>query len=160
MNITRAHINKDQTLTCSYDRTDAKGIKWTVDRATGGATIHGDLIKIFNKLAALVAIECKFAVKDDLDEISITCINWMEKKDTSGVIISGTRRCKGRAFNFNTPYIRLDDETNPNDEKFKKQLSLAEYEAREYINGNKWTMKQAKLDLEEEAVVEEEAVTQ
>lgn len=146
MRITRAHLNKNQTLTFSYERTDEKGIKWTVENQTGSATVHPDLTNALNGLTEHVIRVCKF--QDGKDEFSITCINIKEKEESDGIVISGTRKCGKRPFNFNTPYIKLDDDDYEFSEDLGKAVELIVKETRAYMTGEKFTTKQAELELE------------
>lgn len=150
MKILRAHINKDRTLTASYEHTDKNGIKWTSENVTGSATIHIDLQAAFNDLVNHVIPLCKF--KEGTEDFTITCINLKEKGDNVGIVISGMRACGKRAFNFNTPYINMGDDDYAKMNDLAANIDTCISEVTQYLKGTKFTAKQAELPL---AAIEE-----
>ena len=158
MEILKAKVTKDNTLTASYR--DENGTT-TVE---GKNLVTNDLRNAFNVLVAHLAFLCEQKEADgkefleDLPEgidkkLEVTGFVVGGEDESRGVTLIGKRFLKSnKVLNLNSPFTKFDDENEPYQFAFELEQSIqaCEYEVNEYLFNKKWKVVQQELPFEEE----------
>ena len=161
MEILKAKVTKDNTLTASYR--DENGTT-TVE---GKNLVTNDLRNAFNVLVAHLAFLCEQKEADgkefleDLPEgidkkLEVTGFVVGGEDESRGVTLIGKRFLKSnKVLNLNSPFTKFDDENEPYQFAFELEQSIqaCEYEVNEYLFNKKWKVVQQELPFEEETPV-------
>ena len=158
MEILKAKVTKDNTLTASYR--DENGTT-TVE---GKNLVTNDLKDAFNSLTAHLAFLCEQKEADgkecledlpkDIDKkLEVTGYTIGGEDESRGVTLIGKRFLKSnKVLNLNSPFTKFDDENEPYQFAFELEQSIqaCEYEVNEYLFNKKWKVVQQELPFEEE----------
>lgn len=161
MEILKAKVTKDNTLTASYR--DENGTT-TVE---GKNLVTNDLRNAFNVLVAHLAFLCEQKEADgkelledlpkDIDKkLEVTGYTIGGEDESRGVTLIGKRFLKSnKVLNLNSPFTKFDDENEPYQFAFELEQSIqaCEYEVNEYLFNKKWKVVQQELPFEEETPV-------
>lgn len=158
MEILKAKVTKDNTLTASYR--DENGTT-TVE---GKNLVTNDLRNAFNVLAAHLAFLCEQKEADGKEfledlpagidkKLEVTGYTIGGEDESRGVTLIGKRFLKSnKVLNLNSPFTKFDDENEPYQFAFELEQSIqaCEYEVNEYLFNKKWKVVQQELPFEEE----------
>lgn len=161
MEILKAKVTKDNTLTASYR--DENGTT-TVE---GKNLVTNDLKDAFSELTAHLAFLCEQKEADgkefledlpkDIDKkLEVTGYTIGGEDESRGVTLIGKRFLKSnKVLNLNSPFTKFDDENEPYQFAFELEQSIqaCEYEVNEYLFNKKWKVVQQELPFEEETPV-------
>ena len=161
MEILKAKVTKDNTLTASYR--DENGTT-TVE---GKNLVTNDLKDAFSALTAHLAFLCEQKEADgkefledlpkDIDKkLEVTGYTIGGEDESRGVTLIGKRFLKSnKVLNLNSPFTKFDDENEPYQFAFELEQSIqaCEYEVNEYLFNKKWKVVQQELPFEEETPV-------
>lgn len=161
MEILKAKVTKDNTLTASYR--DENGTT-TVE---GKNLVTNDLKDAFSALTAHLAFLCEQKEADgkefledlpkDIDKkLEVTGYTIGGEDESRGVTLIGKRFLNSnKVLNLNSPFTKFDDENEPYQFAFELEQSIqaCEYEVNEYLFNKKWKVVQQELPFEEETPV-------
>lgn len=165
MEILKAKVTKDNTLTASYR--DENGTT-TVE---GKNLVTNDLKDAFNALVAHLAFLCEQKEADGKEcledlpkgidkKLEVTGYTIGGEDESRGVTLIGKRFLKSnKVLNLNSPFTKFDDENEPYQFSFELEqvIQACEYEVNEYLFNKKWKIVQQELPFEEEAPVSDVA---
>lgn len=165
MEILKAKVTKDNTLTASYR--DENGTT-TVE---GKNLVTNDLKDAFNSLTAHLAFLCEQKEADgkecledlpkDIDKkLEVTGYTIGGEDESRGVTLIGKRFLKSnKVLNLNSPFTKFDDENEPYQFGFELEQAIqaCEYEVNEYLFNKKWKVVRQELPFEEDAPVSDVA---
>lgn len=146
--IKKAKIKNELFLEVEYNELLKDGTNTVKKDCT--APVHDDLKKCFKKLDAYLASQSEQYTKDgEVDSARVTCRGFSISNDGEGVTLTGTRILEnGKAFNFNSPYIKWDDEGA---EKLRVTLNVCKAEVIKYLfEGKHQPEAQQKIDFSED----------
>lgn len=158
MEILKAKVTKDNTLTASYR--DENGTT-TVE---GKNLVTNDLKDTFNALVAHLAFLCEQKEADGKEcledlpkgidkKLEVTGYTIGGEDDSRGVTLIGKRFLKSnKVLNLNSPFTKFDDENEPYQFAFELEQAVeaCSYEVNEYLFNKKWKVVQQELPFEEE----------
>lgn len=158
MEILKAKVTKDNTLTASYR--DENGTT-TVE---GKNLVTNDLRNAFNVLVAHLAFLCEQKEADGKEFLEDLPEGIDKKLEVTGFVIGGEDESRGvtligkrflksnKVLNLNSPFTKFDDENEPYQFAFELEQSIqaCEYEVNEYLFNKKWKVVQQELPFEEE----------
>lgn len=158
MEILKAKVTKDNTLTASY--CDENGTT-TVE---GKNLVTNDLKDAFNALVMHLAFLCEQKEADgkecledlpkDIDKkLEVTGYTIGGEDESRGVTLIGKRFLKSnKVLNLNSPFTKFDDENEPYQFAFELEQAVeaCSYEVNEYLFNKKWKVVQQELPFEEE----------
>jgi hypothetical protein len=161
MEILKAKVTKDNTLTASYR--DENGTT-TVE---GKNLVTNDLRNAFNVLVAHLAFLCEQKEADGKEFLEDLPEGIDKKLEVTGFVIGGEDESRGvtligkrflksnKVLNLNSPFTKFDDENEPYQFAFELEQSIqaCEYEVNEYLFNKKWKVVQQELPFEEETPV-------
>lgn len=159
MEILKAKVTKDNTLTASYR--DENGTT-TVE---GKNLVTNDLKDAFNSLTAHLAFLCEQKEADgkecledlpkDIDKkLEVTGYTIGGEDESRGVTLIGKRFLKSnKVLNLNSPFTKFDDENEPYQFGFELEQAIqaCEYEVNEYLFNKKWKVVQQELPFADDA---------
>lgn len=165
MEILKAKVTKDNTLTASYR--DENGTT-TVE---GKNLVTNDLRNAFNALAAHLAFLCEQKEADGKEFLEDLPEGIDKKLEVTGFVIGGEDESRGvtligkrflksnKVLNLNSPFTKFDDENEPYQFGFELEQAIqaCEYEVNEYLFNKKWKVVQQELPFEEDAPVSDVA---
>ena len=165
MEILKAKITKDNTLTASYR--DENG----TTTLEGKNLVTNDLINAFGALVAHLAFLCEQKEADgkkfledlpkDIDKkLEVTGYSIGGEDDSRGVTLTGKRFLKtNKVLNLNSPFTKFCDDNEQYEFAFELEQAIAacEYEVNEYLFNKKWKVVQQELPFEEDAPVSDVA---
>lgn len=157
MEILKAKVTKDNTLTASYR--DENGTT-TVE---GKNLVTNDLRNAFNVLVAHLAFLCEQKEADGKEFLEDLPEGIDKKLEVTGFVIGGEDESRGvtligkrflksnKVLNLNSPFTKFDDENEPYQFAFELEQSIqaCEYEVNEYLFNKKWKVVQQELPFEE-----------
>ena len=165
MEILKAKVTKDNTLTASYR--DENGTT-TVE---GKNLVTNDLRNAFNVLVAHLAFLCEQKEADGKEFLEDLPEGIDKKLEVTGFVIGGEDESRGvtligkrflksnKVLNLNAPFTKFTDENE--DYAFQFELEQAiescSYEVNEYIFNKKWKVVQQELPFEEQAAADVQA---
>lgn len=161
MEILKAKVTKDNTLTASYR--DENGTT-TVE---GKNLVTNDLRNAFNVLVAHLAFLCEQKEADGKEFLEDLPEGIDKKLEVTGFVIGGEDESRGvtligkrflksnKVLNLNSPFTKFDDENEPYQFAFELEQSIqaCEYEVNEYLFNKKWKVVQQELPFEEDTPV-------
>lgn len=159
MEILKAKVTKDNTLTASYR--DENGTT-TVE---GKNLVTNDLKDAFNSLTAHLAFLCEQKEADgkecledlpkDIDKkLEVTGYTIGGEDESRGVALIGKRFLKSnKVLNLNSPFTKFDDENEHYQFGFELEQAIqaCEYEVNEYLFNKKWKVVQQELPFADDA---------
>lgn len=159
MEILKAKVTKDNTLTASYR--DENGTT-TVE---GKNLVTNDLKDAFNSLTAHLAFLCEQKEADgkecledlpkDIDKkLEVTGYTIGGEDESRGVTLIGKRFLKSnKVLNLNSPFTKFDDENEHYQFGFELEQAIqaCEYEVNEYLFNKKWKVVQQELPFADDA---------
>ena len=159
MEILKAKVTKDTTLTASYR--DENGTT-TVE---GKNLVTNDLKDAFNSLTAHLAFLCEQKEADgkecledlpkDIDKkLEVTGYTIGGEDESRGVTLIGKRFLKSnKVLNLNSPFTKFDDENEHYQFGFELEQAIqaCEYEVNEYLFNKKWKVVQQELPFADDA---------
>lgn len=160
MEILKAKITKDNTLTASYR--DENG----TTTLEGKNLVTNDLINAFGALVAHLAFLCEQKEADgkkfledlpnDIDKkLEVTGYSIGGEDESRGVTLTGKRFLKtNKVLNLNSPFTKFCDDNEQYEFAFELEQAIdaCEYEVNEYLFNKKWKIVQQELPFEEEKV--------
>lgn len=161
MEILKAKVTKDNTLTASYR--DENGTT-TVE---GKNLVTNDLRNAFNVLVAHLAFLCEQKEADGKEFLEDLPEGIDKKLEVTGFVIGGEDESRGvtligkrflksnKVLNLNSPFTKFDDENEPYQFAFELEQAVeaCSYEVNEYLFNKKWKVVQQELPFEEETPV-------
>lgn len=161
MEILKAKVTKDNTLTASYR--DENGTT-TVE---GKNLVTNDLRNAFNVLVAHLAFLCEQKEADGKEFLEDLPEGIDKKLEVTGFVIGGEDESRGvtligkrflksnKVLNLNSPFTKFDDENEPYQFAFELEQAVEAciYEVNEYLFNKKWKVVQQELPFEEETPV-------
>lgn len=164
MEILKAKVTKDNTLTASYR--DENGTT-TVE---GKNLVTNDLKDAFNALVAHLAFLCEQKEADGKEcledlpkgidkKLEVTGYTIGGEDESRGVTLIGKRFLKSnKVLNLNSQFTKFDDENEPYQFSFEleQDIQACEYEVNEYLFNKKWKVVQQELPFEEPEQTETE----
>lgn len=152
-NIQKAKLKNEIFIYIEYSETIPDGSGTNSIKSDSTAAVHNDLKKAFQKLDLhLAGLAEQFTLEGLLNSGSTTCTGFAIGGEGTGVTLSGYRLLSnGKAFNFNTPFIKWNDPTADYEGARQLRISVNRcvLEVKRYLFENKHQPDiQGKLDLE------------